>query len=388
MTGSSAQDKQSLTVAKGSCTPFTLSTKTTTSDQYGYTLSAYTSGTSGSAMPSGITIKKSDQSTAISTTAASPTEVIKTTAANTTLDNTSTSYYACADSGVIDGTYDVNFAYNIKENVQTILAGAMQSATTQQCANMTTFTGTNTGALAHLIDTRNGYYYWVGKLADGKCWMLENLQLGAGTYNQTTNDTDLPAGTSVTLPAATTSGYFGGSSSAAYTTMGWADPGSNDPTTYHASSSTLNNSNTTDYGYLYNWCAAMGGQSTACTASGTMPTATSGDICPKGWHMPTGNSTGELAVLNGYMNGGTTANTGNYYQNWLAGSNGPFRGVFAGHFYSGLSNQGSNGGVWSSSFYPSSSNYAFDAYFNSSYVYPGNGNGYRYDGFAVRCAFD
>jgi hypothetical protein len=104
--------------------------------------------------------------------------------------------------------------------------------------------------------------------------------------------------------------------------------------------------------------------------------------------MPTGNSTGELAVLNGYMNGGTTADTGNYYQNWLAGSNGPFRGVFAGNFSSGLNNQGSYGYVWSSSFYPSYSNHAFNADFYSSSVYPGSGSNYRDYGFAVRCALD
>jgi hypothetical protein len=106
--------------------------------------------------------------------------------------------------------------------------------------------------------------------------------------------------------------------------------------------------------------------------------------------MPTGSSdtANDFAKLDIAMGGsGLYQDTATAAQRWLAGNDSPFRGVFAGNFYSGLDGQGSYGDVWSSSFYPSYSSVAFSALFNLSYVIPGNGD-YRSYGFAVRCALD
>jgi uncharacterized protein (TIGR02145 family) len=284
----------------------------------------------------------------------------------------------------------------------------MQDLTSAMCNEANTdFTGTNTDANAHLIDTRNGYYYWVGKLADGKCWMLENLQLDGASMLATTDpdsntrtavttldssNTNLPSGNTLTASATAQIGAPLGTFPSAVTSgastrnfIDVSNPGNNTATVYHVSTSALGNSNITDYGYLYNWCAAVGGQSTACTDSNTMPTATSGDICPKGWRMPSGDDTGEFAILNGYMNGGTGADVGNYYQNWLAGSGSPFRGVFAGYFSSRLYQDDLRGYVLSSSYYYYSSYMMLGASFSSSYVDPGSYVDQKSSGHAVRC---
>lgn len=50
----------------------------------------------------------------------------------------------------------------------------MQEMTPEFCASVTTSSPGNT---ARLKDTRDGKYYWVAKLADGNCWMTQNLDL-------------------------------------------------------------------------------------------------------------------------------------------------------------------------------------------------------------------
>ena len=63
---------------------------------------------------------------------------------------------------------------------------------------------------------------------------------------------------------------------------------------------------------------------------------------------------------------------------------GPFRGVFAGYWWEGFGDQGSDGYLWSSSANPVWSGGAFGADFAADGVYPGLDN-FRNDGFGVRC---
>ena len=62
----------------------------------------------------------------------------------------------------------------------------------------------------------------------------------------------------------------------------------------------------------------------------------------------------------------------------------PWGGVFAGNWWEGFNDQGSNGNLWSSSANPGWSGSAFSANFDADDVYPGN-YGYRHYGFGVRC---
>ena len=129
------------------------------------------------------------------------------------------------------------------------------------------------------------------------------------------------------------------------------------------------------YGYLYNWCATMGGQATAACANATTPTpVTTTSICPSGWRLPTGNG-GEFGALNTAINGGlTNTDAGLIGTPWLAQ-----RGGF---WSNGFGYQGSFGYYWSSTQYSATS--AYYLYFNSTVVNPADYNSKNY-GFAVRC---
>ena len=168
-------------------------------------------------------------------------------------------------------------------------------------------------------DARDNSTYWIQKLADGNCWMLTNLA------------------------------YAGGGT----------------------------NTSTRQYGYLYNWCAAMGGQNTAACANATTPAPVPTiNICPAGWRLPTGEpTTGEFTALNTALNDGKTNTDAG-----LIASPGLFQR--SGLWLNGFNAQGSRGNYWSSSQY--SAAYAHFLNFSSTNVYPANYNGKDY-GFAVRC---
>ena len=133
---------------------------------------------------------------------------------------------------------------------------------------------------------------------------------------------------------------------------------------------------TGQYGYLYNWCAAMGGQNTAACANATTPTPIpTTNICPAGWRLPTGEpTTGEFTALNTAINAGSTSSDTGLLTS----------GLFqrSGNWYSGFYNQGSYGLYWSSS--QDSAAFARYLLFSSTGVYPATNNFKNY-GFPVRC---
>ena len=220
-------------------------------------------------------------------------------------------------------------------------------------------------------DARDNHTYWIQKLADGKCWMLTNLAYAGGGTN-TYSDT-MPTGDGIngTLSGPDNSG------STTYTNAKYYIPDGANPTTAPAEPSTSTNG-TGQYGYLYNWCAAMKGQTTtsACMSASTPLPDTTTSICPAGWRLPTGGSGGEFATLNTAINGGSTSSdAGLIALPWLAQ-----RG---GYWVAGFSYQGSSGSYWSS-MQNSSSTSAYYLSFGSTYVSPSNGNG-KDSGRAVRC---
>jgi uncharacterized protein (TIGR02145 family)/prepilin-type N-terminal cleavage/methylation domain-containing protein len=211
-------------------------------------------------------------------------------------------------------------------------------------------------ALTMVVDSRDNRTYWINKLADGKCWMLTNLAYAGGgtnTYGDVINFTNpaaytVPTGanptTSPTLPSASTNG-------------------------------------TGQYGYLYNYCAALGAQVSTfiCNIAGTMPPP-SGTItvCPSGWRLPIrSGGTSEYTGLNNAINGGSTTSGTNLKTTWL----GQFSGIYDGSTYT---NQGLGGYYWiddASNGGGSSYNLVFqDGYVNTLSVTTG-GNKYA----AARC---
>ena len=245
----------------------------------------------------------------------------------------------------------------------------IQDITSSQCAALPVYTGTNDDAIRSVTDNRGGTTrtYRIAKLADNKCWMLDNLKLGSTTGTTTLTSADSNVSSNFILPQV----QAGGSASSDNPTVSGPVPGDT-------------GSGATNYGYLYNWSAATAGETQASITSGNAPHS----ICAKGWRLPISggyySGIGEFADLDRAFGGtGITASSGeaNIAQ-WQ--HTGPFRGVFAGYWREGFNDQGSYGFLWSSSAAPGWLDDAFYAYFNADEVYPGV-NANRGHGFGVRC---
>jgi len=231
-------------------------------------------------------------------------------------------------------------------------------------------------------DNRDDEAYCVGKLADGNLWLLDNLALDL------TNSTVLSGmNENNTHASNTTLNYLkngGGTTSDKYATAGVSNWGSSDsfsaPLVNLTNKDVIPSDATSQAGQYkvggyYNYCAASAGS--YCYGDGTSAGTSTGnateDICPKGWRMPTGKTTGEYQAL--YNN--TSYNTYTNYRSAL-------RLPLSGYFYEGLAHgQGSYGYFWSSTRY----NYNFsmyDLFLGTSSVNPPNYDD-RTNGDSVRC---
>lgn len=271
----------------------------------------------------------------------------------------------------------------------------MQEMTSSLCAE------SSIGDTTQLKDTRDGKYYWVTKLADGKCWMTQNLDLDLSTSKALTSaDSDVSSNWTPNFTTATT-----------------------------ASSSTINTSNTgqnswslgnyrmkdsvaasgSDCGYPKNDASQCTSQFEAYTTptsqngdtkahyilgnhyqwnaatAGTGGTITSGQatssICPKGWKLPESNSTA-VGSFGGLIN---AASIGSTVSKLTGDPNYFVRGGSVTQLTDFLFyGAGNNGSYWSST---PNSNYS-KAYllnfYDTAYVLPSNG-GARTAGFSVRC---
>ncbi|MDR1197085.1 MAG: hypothetical protein LBL08_02320, partial [Candidatus Nomurabacteria bacterium] len=290
----------------------------------------------------------------------------------------------------------------------------MQGMTAEYCATMTIYDGTNPGAiLGPLTDIRvdgsgKTQDYRVARLADGNCWMLDNLKLQL--YNQMTltrADTNVANKTTVSInwladgfPIGQTSGNFvtgghltktGAAFSASTDMDAWrqVDPSGRTECTQI---STYNPATLTKCGYLYNWYTATAGSSLS-NFSSLSDSDTAYSICPANWRLPRGNNTdawqNDFAVLNGFMAGDGAPYDDNstnytYYNNWLPA--GKFQGTYSGSWFSGYNGLGITGDLWSSTRNGDLA-YAADFGNNALSIYPANSSAsyQRQRGFAVRC---
>ena len=227
-------------------------------------------------------------------------------------------------------------------------------------------TALNTNEYTTLVDSRDGEKYVVKKLADGKCWMVQNLRL----INKTITPADSNVSANFTVPTSTPAG------------SSWCTSDSSacddKPLAYYDASTR------SSYGALYNWYTATAGTGTYSTSSSTV----SSSICPKGWRLPTGGSGGEFTALD-IAWGGTGSNRydANTYStfigNYNTGNNGGFG--LAGYIYgSSLYNVGTYGDWWSSTASSSNGAYNLNLYSGNTHVYPQN-NDRKYPGYSVRC---
>ena len=260
------------------------------------------------------------------------------------------------------------------------------------------------GDITALKDTRDNNVYTIAKLADGKCWMTENLRLA----NKDSNNNDINLSSDNThnpsLPITNTWWYSSANDNDVKptsnhlsvatdpTTTTWCSRGlsncidqsmlaTNNTTqfTNNIASNYSVSSNVYSYGNYYNWYSATAGQGKFGSDYNSNYTAL-GDICPTGWHLPTGkDTTGDFSVLDIALGGTGT------YQGTIEASN-RWRTYPNNFVYSGgeNSNRGSSGYYWSSSAYTSSSVYYM--YLNiSGNINPGIAGALKYGGQTVRC---
>jgi hypothetical protein len=166
----------------------------------------------------------------------------------------------------------------------------------------------------------------VGKLADGKCWMLDNLKLGGtSTMSLTASDTNIVS--NYTLPASGIRGFS--STTGGYYTAAINTASKNNTTTSYGEGSGK-------IGVYYNFCAASA--ETACAEKNSNDALY--DVCPKGWRMPTGGSGGECETLYTVYDGDVSS--------FLSTLSIALAGYFLNYsaYY-----QGSEGNIWSSTHY-------------------------------------
>ena len=185
------------------------------------------------------------------------------------------------------------------------------------------------GQEATLSDTRGGSYR-VGKMKDGKCWMLDNLALGASTtITLTPDNTNISA--NYTLPATRTDGFNTFIEPRINIAYNATVPQGDDPLKQQAYDGNWK------VGTYYNYCAASAGS--YCPAGGAAAGPVNQDICPKGWRMPSGGPGGEYQVIYDAY--------GNNYTNFRTVLHLPLSGNYdSAQVY----NQGSQGFWWSSTF--------------------------------------
>ncbi len=265
------------------------------------------------------------------------------------------------------------------------------------------------GATTALTDERDNNTYAVAKLADGKCWTIENLRLAdkdasnsdielssTNTHNpslpltnswwySSANDSDakptsnhLSATTDPTATAWCTTNSSNCNDQSMLATNNTALFTDNTSSSYSASS------NVYSYGNYYNWYSATAGNGTYDTYSSD----TIGDICPLGWHLPTGDSAraeyGNLDVAIGGT--GVTQYTSESSNRWRTYPN---NFVYAGYaFGNSIIYRSESGIYWSSSAYNkyNSREGAFVLTVGDGFISPGADGYYRrYQGAAVRC---
>ena len=230
-------------------------------------------------------------------------------------------------------------------------AGTMQTDASSVCNSLTAATYddendddestwsiiADLSSVSALTDNRDNQTYAIAKLTDGNCWMIENLRL-ADTHKEgnTTAPTTLTIantnnpindGITVTLKHnysdANTYTNLSSNSDVAYDADtapdGWciADSAACDDQSRLRTDNTANRAtnpidstgNMYSYGNYYNWYSATAGNGTYGKSSGD----TEGDLCPAGWHLPTGHSSsdlksGEFGLLSNSLGGYKNAN--------------------------------------------------------------------------------
>lgn len=210
-----------------------------------------------------------------------------------------------------------------------------------------------------LTDNRDNKQYSIAALEDGNIWMAQNLDLGRTTLstNLTSSNTNL----STTITASTFNGWKTTTGVETNTTGKFMLLTGTDSTSLNA------------YGALYNYYAASAGTISGSTNSSDA----SYDICPAGWRLPTGGSTGEFTQLKN-----AKYDTPELLRAPITNGGAAF--AFAGRFYSSSAEELGTGGYYWSSTYGGNDTYMYYFRLGSTYGYISN-DGQRTSGRSIRC---
>ena len=266
------------------------------------------------------------------------------------------------------------------------------------------------GAVTALTDNRDNNTYAVAKLADNKCWMIENLRLDdtPELSASNTHNPSLPITNIYDATNPTTSNHLSPTTDPTQTT--WCTTNSSDcfdQSMLATNNTTLFTSNTASgysassnvysYGNYYNWYSATASHGTYSMISGDA----TGDICPTGWHLPKGGnkskeSTNEFwqLIVTG-ING--SVNPANYNSSWYPSYNGeeartlsnairshPNNFIYSGYVDgSSIISRKSNGAYWSTSIY--SGAHSCTLYISDAIIGPGVWGGSKSQGYPIRC---
>lgn len=285
----------------------------------------------------------------------------------------------------------------------------MQEMTSTICADV------EAGTTDRLQDARDGKLYWVAKLPDNNCWMVQNLDLDLGTEWPDASLSDYDVASTVYKPVTTATTATTATTDASNTaTRSWSlgdyviinptvssDCGypKNDLTNCPAQFASIagktastsatfyaDNGNKTytadeyDAHYLvgnhYQWNTATAGTGGTITSG-----QASGSICPKGWKLPTSNNN-----LSGNFSGLVAA--GEIGTSVAKLTTPPYHFVRGGYVHQSASllyeYGGQDGNYWSSTPY-STNDIAYRLIFNSTNSITTSASNGRNRGYSVRC---
>lgn len=177
----------------------------------------------------------------------------------------------------------------------------MQSFGASECSAL------SAGDILALTDERDQNSYSVAKLADGNCWMVENLRLDPSSVEFTNDNTHAPTADFISAAPTSISENTLCSTNSSSCIDKIAFNSNNINRSLNANYSTNNNSSSWyGYGMMYNWYTVSAGNGTSAISSGNV----SGDICPSGWRLPTGgeSNVSEVFALNAAINSGSLNN--------------------------------------------------------------------------------
>ena len=312
---------------------------------------------------------------------------IATTNAPTSGATSTVTFAAKGDDTLRSGAYNIEIAfvavanyvppvtwdqaYTMAEKTKDGNYYIMQDANRTICRNVTI------GQTTTVKDSRDGELYVVGKLNDGRCWLLDNLRLdltnSATLAALTTSNTNADA---VSLTSLRSGNRTAGNQYAKYGFATWNSSSSSNTFDQAKANNEYKNTTVTSYGVgsgkvgvYYNYCAATAGS--YCYDEATGVGDASYDLCPAGWRMPTGGASGEYQTLYTTYSGDVVSIKTDLST--------PLSGYY---LFGEVNSQDFDGIFWSPTFY--NSNYMYDLNSGVNYVNAQNLN-YRNNGLSVRC---